>query len=165
MQISNNFRINYNSCNRTLRVIVMPTFVHDCHQPWLHVELLKMFATGFLNFDESRHLILSSGTSEYCLLLSYITKLGTAFSDFEAPYASSSKEPDQCIRPFDQTLPTIVAESGWSESHPRLVEDVRLWLKGGAGNVQLAILFKWSKVRDNMVKGFLQAYNIGEDGN
>ena len=35
-----------------------------------------------------------------------------------------------------------------------------LWLKGGAGAVQMILLFKWSKVAGNRVKGDVEVYNL-----
>src|SRR5271154_4807096 len=88
-----------------------------------------------------------------------------AFKNFVLPYTSSSKEPDQCIRPISLTMPTIAFESGWTESRPHLHRDMSLWLKGGGGAVQLVFLFKWSKLVGNRVKGVVEVYNLDQAGN
>jgi hypothetical protein len=62
-------------------------------------------------------------------------------------------------------MPTVVIESGWTESRPNLLRDLRLWLKGGAGAVQLVFLFKWSKLTGNRVKGVIEVYNLDQAGN
>jgi hypothetical protein len=56
-------------------------------------------------------------------------------------------------------MPTIVIESGWSESHPKLLQDVDLWLRGGAGTVELVFVFNWSKLVRGRVKGVLEVYD------
>jgi len=88
-----------------------------------------------------------------------------AFHGFAPPFASSSKEPDQCIRPRGLATPTVVFESGWSESHLGLLRDADLWLRGGAGNVQLVFIFNWSKLTGNRVKGVVEVYNLNQAGN
>lgn len=80
-----------------------------------------------------------------------------AYEGFVAPYASSSKEPDICIRPDRSPLPTFVIESGWSESWPRLLADKNLWLAGGP-TVEAVLLIRWTKVAGNHIKGDLQLY-------
>ena len=45
-----------------------------------------------------------------------------------------------------QNLPRIVIEAGWSEGFPKLRNDKDLWLIGGANEVQLVILLKWTKL-------------------
>ncbi|KAJ5550827.1 hypothetical protein N7461_005525 [Penicillium sp. DV-2018c] len=37
-------------------------------------------------------------------------------------------------------------ESGWSESFPRLLDDLNLWLVGGAGAVNAAIILQWQTI-------------------
>jgi hypothetical protein len=84
------------------------------------------------------------------------------FTTFGPPYTSSSKEPNMCIRPVGQTMPTVVVESGWLEFRP---QDLSLWLRGGAGTVHRVLLFKWSKLTGNRVKGVVEVYNLDQAGN
>jgi hypothetical protein len=58
-------------------------------------------------------------------------------------YADSQKEPDLLIRADNLRLPKVVIESGWSESWPRLRDDMNLWIVGGNGEVKVVILIKW----------------------
>jgi len=136
-------RINYNSESRVFRVRIMPTDVHDCHQDWVGNELDSMLIQGFLTVPEKRLLC---------------TRVGTTFEGFLPPYSLSSKEPDLCLRPNTQNIPTIAIESGWSESWPHLYNDMRLWLIGGAPTVKLVILLRWSKITGNRVKGVLEVF-------
>ena len=62
-------------------------------------------------------------------------------------------------------MPTIVIESGWTSSRPKLHEDMKLWLEGGAGDVQLVFLFKWSQLTGGRVKGDIEVHNLNPAGN
>jgi hypothetical protein len=42
---------------------------------------------------------------------------------------------------------------------------MKLWLRGGAGAVQMVLLFKWSKWTNSRVKGFVEVYNLDLAGN
>ena len=42
---------------------------------------------------------------------------------------------------------------------------MKLWLKGGAGAVQIVLLFKWSKLAGDRVKGDAEVYNLDPAGN
>lgn len=75
------------------------------------------------------------------------------------PYAGARKEPDLLIRPDNQPLPSIVIESGWSESYTRLMDDVSLWLVGGNGAVNAVLLLNWQTVEStNTVRGVVEVY-------
>ena len=110
-----------------------------------------MKRSGFLSNAESRELCLSFGTSVYNY--SYYVQQGItrfsfnylAYHTFQAPYASSITKPDLSVERLGQELPTVVVESGWSEITARLHRDIRLWLVGGAGEVQSAIFPKCTK--------------------
>ncbi|KAL2215619.1 hypothetical protein M432DRAFT_634610 [Thermoascus aurantiacus ATCC 26904] len=84
--------------------------------------------------------------------------VGTTLQGFSGTYSSSSKEPDLFISPGTQDLPSVVVESGWSESWPYLHQDMHLWLAGGAPTVQLVLLLRWSKTTSNRVGGVLEVY-------
>lgn len=60
-------------------------------------------------------------------------------------------------------MPSVVIESGWSESFPRLRIDKDLWL-AGIIQVEYVILLKWSKVRNNKVKGTIEVWGRGNTG-
>jgi hypothetical protein len=69
------------------------------------------------------------------------------------------------IRPDNQRLPTLVIESGWSESFPRLRNDLNLWLVGGAGAVKATIILKWQTVTGtNRVRGVAEFYTPDVNG-
>jgi hypothetical protein len=62
-------------------------------------------------------------------------------------------------------LPTLVVESGWSESLPELYHDRDLWLTGGAGSVQVVMILKWSKSSAGQVKGDIEVFDLDHFGN
>ncbi|KKZ61878.1 hypothetical protein EMCG_03668 [[Emmonsia] crescens] len=142
-------RVNFNSVTQVLRIKIMPTELHDCHQLWMKNEMRHMLTDGFLNEAELDYLDM---------------RVGTRFEGFQPPYTFSSKEPDLAIRPDGVALPTVVVESGWSESLSRLREDMQLWLEGGTPLVQLVLLIKWSRLSGNRVKGSLEVYGRNSAG-
>lgn len=65
----------------------------------------------------------------------------------------------------DENMPTLVFESGFSESHPRLDDDVPLWITGGAPTVQLVFLLKWNKMASlARIEGVINIYGKDENG-
>ncbi|KMQ44419.1 hypothetical protein HL42_4923 [Trichophyton rubrum] len=142
-------RINYNSYTQTLDIRVMPTFIHDAHQSWLVMEMSRMVSTGFVTqaeFDSVSFLV------------------GTTFRGFQGRYANSSKEPDTCLLPSSQHFPSIVIETGWAESWPKLSRDKDLWLQGGCPEVLLVFLIKWSNITSDRVKGIIEVHQRDSGG-
>jgi hypothetical protein len=80
----------------------------------------------------------------------------SAIGGFVGAYENSRKEPDLMIRPDNQLHPSLVVETGWSESHPQLERDMRLWLMG-TEDVQVVLILKWRRSSDK-VKGSLEAW-------
>ncbi|CUS12289.1 unnamed protein product, partial [Tuber aestivum] len=67
---------------------------------------------------------------------------------FVGAFAGSKKTADLSWSPRinDGELtefPTIVLESGWSESQAQLERDSQLWFQGSAGAVKVVLLFKF----------------------
>lgn len=123
-----------------------------------------MIAQGLLTFAEVENLERYVGTSKYFIIFNIyaggIDLFFKAFSEFGDGYTTSRKEPDLCIRPVGMALPTIVVESGWSESRSQLYKDRDLWLHGGAGSVQLVIIIKWTKNAAKRVKGDIKVFDL-----
>lgn len=128
-----------------------------------------MVAQGLLTFGDLENLKRYVGTSKYYIIFNIhagdIHLFFKAFSQFGDGYNTSRKEPGMCIRPVGMALPTIVLESGWSESRPQLYKDRGLWLKGGAGSVQLVMVIKWTKNAAKRVKGDIEVFNVDGAGN
>jgi hypothetical protein len=40
-----------------------------------------------------------------------------------------------------------------------------LWLRGGAGDVRMVLLFKWTKLSGRRVEGFVEVHNLDPAGN
>lgn len=89
----------------------------------------------------------------------------SAFKSFQGPYASSVKEPDTYFEVEGQQLPSIVVELGWSESKEQLRSDMKLWLVGGAGQVRLVLLPKWSKYGQGKISGVIEMWSLDNEGN
>ena len=83
--------------------------------------------------------------------------------EFGGAYSASRKEPDLCIKPVGAALPTVVFESGWSESRRQLHKDRDLWLHGGQGSVKAVIILKWTK-RGKKVRGDVEVFDLGPNG-
>ncbi|KAG5295599.1 hypothetical protein I7I50_08399 [Histoplasma capsulatum G186AR] len=92
-------------------------------------------------------------------------RVGTTFERFSSPYLSSAKQPDSCFLPDMLPFPTIVVESGWTESCARLNNDKDLWLIGGRPHVQLVFLIKWAKLSGGRVKGDIEIHGRDQSGN
>jgi hypothetical protein len=86
------------------------------------------------------------------------------FTGFLGQYTSSRKEPDAHIVPDSLNMPTIVVESGWSESRVQLHRDRDLWLIGGRGLVNVAIIIKWAKTSVNEVSGDIEVFDLDPQG-
>lgn len=69
------------------------------------------------------------------------------------------------MTPAGMDLPTLVIESGWSESRPLLHQDRDLWLRGGAGSVQVVLVMKWTKGASNRVRGDIEVFDLDPLGN
>lgn len=69
------------------------------------------------------------------------------------------------IVPRGQGFPSVVVESSWTESLAQFRQDMRLWLLGYAGHVQLVLLFKWMKMPGNYVKGVVESWDLDATGN
>src|SRR5436305_13002631 len=67
-----------------------------------------------------------------------------------------SKEGDSAfkplsIRPRETDWPTIVLESGWSESLTRLRRDAHIWLENSGGEVKIVLLFSIGRTARTMI--------------
>lgn len=58
-----------------------------------------------------------------------------------------------------------MVETGEMEGRAKLHQDMRLWLIGGMGQVQLVLLFNWSKISGGLVKGDLEVWDLDPTGN
>ncbi|KAJ9191511.1 hypothetical protein DTO164E3_6896 [Paecilomyces variotii] len=140
------FRKNYNVITSTIWIRIMPTELHDCHQNWINAQKFRWYRTGQITAHEY----------EYLRVM-----VGTTIPFIHGPYARSRKEPDLLLRVDGRRLPSLVVESGWSESFPRLEEDMNLWLVGGQGQVKATIILNWRRVRNtDTVRGNVLLYTL-----
>ncbi|GAD91588.1 conserved hypothetical protein [Paecilomyces variotii No. 5] len=143
-------RKHFNTETRTLWMRIMPTELHDCHQEWMRDEMSLWQSQGLLTVAEMHYLK---------------PRVGTTIKFQYAPYSGSQKEPDFLLRPNNQRHPVLVIESGWSESIPRLMDDMNLWLLGARGTVMMVIILKWQTISNtNQVRGFAEVYTLNSNG-
>ncbi|KAJ5363727.1 uncharacterized protein N7496_009440 [Penicillium cataractarum] len=145
-------RITWDSKFAILRV-KMPTEGHDLAQTWIQHSL-------YLEWMERTKTI---SPHEASLLQ---VQVGTTLELPTSPFTKSKKQPDCFLRPLgSSSLPPIVLEVGWSESRPRLIEDMELLLQGGGGQIQVVILINWS-LRQNKTKvaGTVELWRLGQNG-
>ncbi|KAJ5907789.1 hypothetical protein N7495_000471 [Penicillium taxi] len=87
--------------------------------------------------------------------------MGTTLEFQSGPHINSRKEPDLFMRPrlVVDSLPSVVFEVRWSESHKKLKEDVYLLLTGGDDSINVVVVVKWTKHRPSQrVHGFADVY-------
>ncbi|OXV05148.1 hypothetical protein Egran_07084 [Elaphomyces granulatus] len=124
----------------------MPSFLHDSHQAWVNRSICKAVSQQALTPSEYMTMKVSSGTR---------------FNSFLPPYQNSEKEPDLSVTLAGMMLPTIVFETGYSQS---LTKKRDLWLRGGKGSVQIVFIIKWNKSRSGVVKGDIEVFASNQQG-
>ncbi|ODM17647.1 hypothetical protein SI65_07322 [Aspergillus cristatus] len=140
-------RTTYDSLQKILKLVIGPCIIHDIHFTWF-IHQIMLNPSLIVKEKMDLHIFASP-----------------RFENFQAPYTASHKEPDQCILPPGKSLPTVVIESGWSETKPQLYRDRDLWLRGGVGNIQVVIILKWSADSERKVKGDIEVYDLDTLGN
>lgn len=60
------------------------------------------------------------------------------------------------LRRMGELLPSLTIEAGWSESYPKLVEDVAVWMEGGAAVVKVSLLVKLNRRVGGRVTAFAE---------
>ncbi|KAJ9292745.1 hypothetical protein DTO271G3_8444 [Paecilomyces variotii] len=144
------FRINYNAVTSTIWIRAMPTPINVCHQSWVITQRGRWYRNGLITADEDDYLNV---------------RMGTTISFVGGPYSTSRKEPDLLLRPDARPMPSLVMESGWSESLPRLQDDVNLWLIGSQGKVKATIILNWQRVLNtDTVRGRVELYTLDRNG-
>ncbi|OJJ46530.1 hypothetical protein ASPZODRAFT_132600 [Penicilliopsis zonata CBS 506.65] len=141
-------RLTYNAFLKILRIEVMPTRLHDAHQRWAINASQNWARDGTLNSQESE--ILNMGVS-------------TTFDGFTGVYQGSAKEPDFFFQIDSNDFPSIVIESGWSESFSHLRADKDLWIMGN-NSVTMVILLKWSRMSGGKVRGQAEVWQRNAGG-
>ncbi|KAL2001959.1 hypothetical protein VTN02DRAFT_937 [Thermoascus thermophilus] len=106
------------------------------------------WSTGF-------RMVTSRGRRSRCYM-GESAQVALEFAD--GPYSGSRTEPDFFFQVNDQILPTLVVESGWSESKEQLHDDMNLLLVGGNGAVKVVILVTWTKLQGGRVSGHVELF-------
>lgn len=154
-------RPEYNSLLEEL-YITMPKRAHNCVTIWIRREFAKGERQNFFSEEESEYLEIDGDTGQ-CLLVCYSpvsTNNRPEFSGFSAPFANTTNCPDVYVSADELHYPTIVVESGFSESYRNLLRDKDVWLMGAAPHVNVVLLLSWSKVKKGM-KATLEVFRKG----
>jgi hypothetical protein len=141
-------RKTHDTKNRTVRIKVMSTGIHNCITPWLVKEMSSWLQNHTITQAEES--LLNVG-------------MGTTLELRRGPYRGSKKEPDFFFQVDDHIMPTVVVESGWSESDTRLYNDMNLLLVGN-GSLRVVIIVKWRKLQGNRVSGTVELFLRDRNG-
>ena len=130
------FRYNFDSISRIFSAYI-PTWLHDSVQIAVGDILKDMHETGFLTWSQFKALQLYSGARH---------------EQFVGAYTGSKKEPDTGVLVKNRTLngiptecPLWINETAYSDSKPKLQQDIRKWMDGTAGAVVWGIAPKFYK--------------------
>jgi hypothetical protein len=147
----------------------MPDLTHDSTSAWLFEELGVMLNDKFLTLPEYRSLGYAASTSMLSILtVSSIPLIENllAFGGFAPPYQHSHKSPDFYILPDANTLPSVVAESAWSEPMMKFLSyDKLVWLIGGQQEVTRLILCRFKHEGGGKVSGWVELWGRDTNGN
>jgi hypothetical protein len=141
-------RKTHDTKNRTVRIKVMSTWIHNCITPWLIKEMNSWLQNHIITQAEES--LLNVG-------------MGTTLELRRGPYRGSKNEPDFFFQVDDHIMPTVAVESGWSESNTRLYNDMNLLLVGN-GSVRVVIIVKWGKLQGNRVSGTVELFMRDRNG-
>ena len=99
----------------------------------------------------------------------HCTDKTTAYENFSGEYATSKKTPDlawtPCIDNMPNDYPSVVLESGYSESDAQLMRDSLVWLQGTDGVVKVVVLCKtFPPDKGNKIKATLSIFRRMDNG-
>ncbi|RPB01587.1 hypothetical protein L873DRAFT_634173 [Choiromyces venosus 120613-1] len=127
-------RIHWFAPDKILKV-VMPSQLHECVAVWLEEMIRKAYRQGLIPeaFDETMAIAPSP-----------------TYDNFIGEYASSVKEADLTFIPRvgperirRAAFPSVVLESGWTESATDLRRDARMWQEGSGRAVRVVLHAKF----------------------
>jgi hypothetical protein len=85
------------------------------------------------------------------LILKFFDLGATTFKTPRVSKEGDSTFKPLSIRPREADWPTIVLESGWSESLTRLRRDAHIWLDNSGGDVKIVLLFSIGRTARTMI--------------
>ncbi|PUU82894.1 hypothetical protein B9Z19DRAFT_1119997 [Tuber borchii] len=128
------FEISWFSRDKLLKV-VMPSKLHECPGAWLYEMVTAAAIDGILPRIWTKTMQISPSP---------------VYDNFKGDYKQSVKEADLTFVPLvgpewknTAEYPSVVLESGWSESEAALKRDVRLWQLGSEKAVRVILLVKF----------------------
>ncbi|KAG0131910.1 hypothetical protein HOY82DRAFT_607065 [Tuber indicum] len=130
----------------------MPSLIHDSGAMWL-----------YKNFSQAQERwFLPPHWLQTISMLTYPT-----FGNFLGDFQNHQKGPDCALIPLRQDIqyPTIVLETGYSESSVGLENDAWLWHLGTGGAVRVVLLLKiYRRTQEGIVRATLSVWQIRADG-
>ncbi|PWW75675.1 hypothetical protein C7212DRAFT_344358 [Tuber magnatum] len=122
--------------------VVIPTALHECAAEWIIDEISDALAKGIIPQVWVRKIGISPSPE---------------YKNFIGQYQGCTKEADLTFVPRlgpnwtkQAQYPSVVLESGWSESAEQLRQDVCLWQAGSGGQVRVVIQVKFYKRQDRI---------------
>ncbi|GIJ90555.1 hypothetical protein Asppvi_009512 [Aspergillus pseudoviridinutans] len=141
---------SYSPFTLILRVVAMPSFLHNADQVWYNRSQTQWLVSGQLTQNEFDMLYVTANTD---------------YEFPDGPFAGIRKSPNVAVDVENAMVPRIVIESGWSESLDELRENAGEWLVGGNGAVQAVIIIKWTPSRTTRrVRGLVELYTLDRSG-
>ncbi|KAG0128413.1 hypothetical protein HOY82DRAFT_621732 [Tuber indicum] len=118
----------------------MPSWLHECAGAWLHKVINKACSDRLVSSDWIHTIDIMSSPK---------------VQNFEGDYVGRAKEPDLAFIPRTgpgwahcAAFPSVVLETGYSESASSLSEDAILWREGSSYAVKVVILVKFQRHHD-----------------
>ncbi|KAG0129703.1 hypothetical protein HOY82DRAFT_670912 [Tuber indicum] len=150
------FRIHWYYRERVLK-IVMPSKMHECIGAWINATISRASRRGLIP-DTWEDTMQVMNAPEH--------------DNFVGDYEGCVKEADVTFVPFigsnwtkPAKFPSVVLESGWSESNTELREDVRLWQMGSEMAVRVVLLAKFYPVdQSNRIRFVFSIFRCHPDG-
>lgn len=145
----------------------MTTPIHNCDQTWYQYSLESWIRNGLLNEVEVRELCVASNTRQCpsALFRPSMANQVKVFTIPTGPYMGRAKAPNIAIRQRNARLPSVVFESGWSESITQLHNDMREWITWGNGLVKVVVILNWTRIGNNRVRGLAEVWFRNNSGN
>jgi hypothetical protein len=120
-----------------LLIVKVPTGAHEAATGEFSAIIIEAVGPGLMGLNRHERSVLNSTT-------------------FRAPSGTPRKEPDwamktRIVRPNSEDFPTIVVETGFSESLARLRNDARLWFSISNNAIQIVILIAIKAARREII--------------
>ncbi|MCJ1348895.1 hypothetical protein MMC31_007128 [Peltigera leucophlebia] len=143
-------KISYNASSNVIRVVIMPSRIHECAPGWLSLEISYWIASGTLPVQLLNLLRISPAPD---------------IRTFIGGYSNSWKAPDMTLWPKGASWPSVILEAGYAETWQHLVNDRELWSAGSGFQVNVIILVKiYQPSVDRRIKAKIEVATYSRQG-